>query len=323
MTFARTMLRVFAGALAAAAVQSRAQTEAAYPARTVQVVVPWAAGGSVDTMGRAFAQAMGRALGQAFVVVNRDGAAGMIGTAVVANAAPDGYTLSFGPVTPITNASQLTKKPAFGLDSLEYVCQVFENRFSIAVPQAAPYTTMQEFMAAMRANPGRISYGHLGNGSISHLSFEVAIRGQGMQVTGVPYRGEVPVFIDLQANRLDAGVVTVGGALMGARPVRLLAVIAEQRHPGAPNVPTLKELGVPSLLPALNGLMAPRNTPAPVLRKLEEACKVATASAEMKASADTLREQIIHLPRNEFTERVRLDYREKTTLIRDLNLAPD
>jgi len=322
MTICRIARNWLGCVFASAAISAQAQPDA-YPAKPVQMVVPWAAGGSVDTMGRAFAQAMGKALGQQFVVANRDGAAGMIGTAAVANAAPDGYTLTFGPVTPITNAAQLTRKPAFGLDSLEYVCQVFENRFSIAVPQASPHNTMQEFMAAMRANPGKFSYGHLGNGSISHLSFEVAIRGQGIQVTGVPYRGEVPVFIDLQSSRLDAGVITVGGVLMGSRPVRILAVIAEQRHPGAPNVPTLKELGIPSLLPALNGLMAPRNTAAPVLRKLEDACKVAIASAEMKATADTLREQIIHLPRAEFTERVRADYRDKTVLIRELNLASD
>jgi len=294
-----------------------------YPEKAVTVVVPWAAGGSVDTMARALTTAMGKALGQSFVVANRDGAAGMVGTAAVANAPPDGYMLTFGPITPITNAAQLLRKPAFTADSFEYVCQVFENRFGIAVPQSSPYKTMQDLLDAMKAEPNKISYGHIGNGSISHLSFETTVAGKGLQYTGVPFRGEVPIFVEMMANRLDVGIVTIGGALMGSRPVRFLAVIGEARHPGAPDVPTLKELGLPTLLPALNGLMAPKGTPQPVLRKLENACRQATQSEEMKQATTALREQIIYLPGAQFAERARRDYAEKGVLIKRLNLVQD
>ena len=294
-----------------------------YPDKPVQVVVPWAAGGSVDTMARALTGAMGKSLGQSFVVANRDGAGGMVGTGFVANAQPDGSTLTFGPITPITNAAQLLKKPAFTTDSFEYVCQVFENRFGIAVPQASPYKTMQELLDAMKAQPDKISYGHLGNGSISHLSFETAVQGKGLTYTGIPYRGEVPLFVEMMANRVDVGIVTVGGALMGSRPVRFLAVIGEARHPGLPDVPTLKELNLPTLLPALNGLMAPKGTPAPVLRKLEDACRQATESEEMKQATATLREQVIYLPGAQFAERTRRDYADKGALIKRLKLVTE
>ncbi|MBP7566826.1 MAG: tripartite tricarboxylate transporter substrate binding protein [Burkholderiaceae bacterium] len=306
-----------------AGMAAMAAAQGAYPDKPVQVIVPWAAGGSVDTMGRALTGAMGRVLGQSFVVANRDGAGGMVGTAVVANAPADGYMLTFGPITPITNAAQLLRKPAFNTDSFEYVCQVFENRFGIAVPQASPYKTMQELLDAMKAEPDKISYGHLGNGSISHLSFETAVQGKGLKYTGIPYRGEVPLFVELMANRVDVGIVTVGGALMGSRPVRFLAVIGEARHPGVPEVPTLKELGLPTLLPALNGLMAPKGTPPAVLQKLEGACREATESEEMKRATASLREQVLYLPGSQFAERTRRDYAEKGALIKRLNLMTE
>lgn len=298
-----------------------AQAQDNYPTRSVQVVVPWAAGGSVDTMGRGLAAGMGTALGQQLVVLNRDGAAGMVGTSAVANAAPDGYTLTFGPITPITNAAQLMKKPPVHPDNFEYVCQVFENRFGIAVPAKSPYQTMQQLLDAAKASPNKLSYAHLGNGSISHLSMENAIAGKGLQLTAIPYRGEAPVFLDLMADRLDAAIVTVGGALMGSRPVRFLAVIGEDRHPGAPDVPTLKELGLPTLLPALNGLMAPKGTPQPVLRKLESACKEAVEGEPMTRATTALREQIRYLPGAQFAQRVRRDQADKAALIKRLDLA--
>lgn len=295
----------------------------AFPSKPIQLVVAWTAGGSVDTMARGLAAGMARSLGQSVVVGNRDGAAGIVGTGAVAAAAADGYTLTFGPITPITNAAQLMKKPPFTVDSFEYVCQVFENRFSIAVPENSPYKTMQQLLDGMKANPGKISYGHIGNGSISHLSFETSMQGRDLSYTGVPFRGEVPIFVELMAGRLDAGIVTIGGILMGQRPVRVLAVIGDNRHPGIPDAPTLKELGLPTLQPALNGLMAPKGTPQPVLRKLEAACKEATASEDMQTATRALREQVQYLPSAEFAERTRRDYTEKGALIRKLNLVSD
>ena len=291
-----------------------------FPNRAVQVVVLWAAGGSVDTMGRALVAGMGKSLGQQVVVVNRDGGGGIVGMTAVMNAAPDGHSLTFGPITPITNAAQLKKKPPFHVDDFEYVCQVFENRFGIAVPAGSPFQTLQQFLDAVKANPGKYSYAHLGNGSISHLSMETAIQGKGLQLTPVPYRGETPAFVDMMAGRLDAGIVTIGGAVMGSRPVRFLAVIGDSRHPAAPDVPTLKELGLPTLLPALNGVMAPKGTPQPVLRKLEAACKEAVDGEQMKNATRALREQIRYLPGAQFAERARKDAEDKAALIKRLGL---
>ncbi|MDX3906404.1 MAG: tripartite tricarboxylate transporter substrate binding protein [Pigmentiphaga sp.] len=293
-----------------------------YPSKPVQIIVSWAAGGSIDTMARGFARAMSQELAQPVVVENRDGASGMIGTAATVSAPPDGYVLNFGPITPITNALHLVSKPAYGIDSLEYVCQVFENRFAIAVPQNSPYKTLQDLFAAIQASPGKLSYGHLGVGSITHLSLETAIQGRNFSVTGVPYRGETPMFLDLQTSRLDFGIVTVGNTLATSRPVRMLAIISERRHPEMPGVPTLKELGLPSLQPALVGLMAPKGTPAPVLAKLEAACKKAVETDVMQSAVKTLRDEIVYKDRKAFTQSVMRDYEEKGALVRRLAISP-
>lgn len=293
-----------------------------YPTKPVQIIVSWAAGGSIDTMARGFARAMSQELGQPVVVENRDGASGMIGTAATVSAPPDGYVLNFGPITPITNALHLMSKPAYGVDSLEYVCQVFENRFAIAVPQNSPYKTLQDLYAAIQASPGKLSYGHLGVGSITHLSLETAIQGRNFSVTGVPYRGETPMFLDLQTARLDFGIVTVGNTLATSRPVRMLAIISDRRHPEMPGVPTLKELGLPSLQPALVGLMAPKGTPAAVLTKLEGACKKAVETDVMQAAVKMLRDEIVYKDRKAFTASVMRDYEEKGALVKRLAIPP-
>lgn len=320
--FMETSYRRLAVLMASIAVSSPVAAAApdAYPTKPVQLIVAWAAGGSITTMARGFAKAMGEELGQTFVVENRDGASGMIGTAAAASARPDGYVLSFGPITPITNALHLIEKPAYAVDSLEYVCQVFENRFAVAVPLNSPYKTFKDLLAAIESKPGQLSYGHIGPGSISHLSLETAIQGRNYDVTGVPYRGETPMFLDLQTARLDFGIVSVGGALASSRPVRMLALIGERRHPQLPDVPTLKELGLPTLQPALVGLMAPKGTPVAILDKLENACKKAVTDTAVQSVVASLRDEIVYLGRKEFTARVMRDYEEKAVLVKSLNI---
>lgn len=299
------------------------QAQAAdYPTKPVQIIVSWAAGGSIDTMARGFALAMSGELGQTVVVANRDGASGMIGTSATIAAAADGYTLNFGPITPISNALHLMKDPPYGVESLEYVCQVFENRFAVAVPENSPYKTIEDLFSAMKASPGKLSYGHLGAGSITHLSLETAIQGQNFEVTGVPYRGENPMFNDLQTARLDFGIVTVGNTLSQSRPVRMLAVISDRRHPEMPEVPTLKERGLPSLQPALVGLMAPKGTPEPVLDKLEAACERAVKHEAMQRAVNALRDEVAFKDRKTFTASVHGDYEAKAELVKRLGIQP-
>jgi len=297
---------------------ARAQEQGVYPAKSVEVIVDWAAGGSVDTMARGMAQAMAAGLGQSFPVVNRDGAAGTIGKSVLAKARADGYTLGFGPINPITNSALLIKGIPYGLDSFEYVCQYFENMFAPAVPLNSPFKSFPELVAHIKANPGKVSYGQLGIGSIAHLSIQnIALR-QGLKLVDVPYKGEALMLPDLQSGRLDFGVHSAGGAV--GKPFRLLAVFGGRRHAAFPDVPTVAELGLPSFQPGRNGIVAPKGTPPETLRKLEQACAGAVQSESMRTVSQRLHEQIIHRGREAFTESAAQDLRENAELLQALGL---
>jgi len=299
---------------------AQAQSAVQWPSKSIQMIVPWSAGGSVDIIGRGMASALATILSQQVIVINRVGAAGTIGTAAVANAKPDGYTLGWGPVTPITNAAHLTKSVAYRFDSFEYVCQVFENMFSVAVPLDSPFKSLPDLLAYLAANPGKAAYGHLGVGSISHLSMQNVLQAKGLKVTDAPYGGSAALQPDLQTGRLTFGVVAVGGIL--GRPLRILAVFADHRHPGVPDVPTVAELGLPSLQPALNGIFVPKGTPPEILQKLEQSCATAVKSQEFRATMQKLREPVVYAGHDVFRKRASSDNDSAAKLVNTLGLVP-
>ena len=145
--------------LAAAAGSSLAQTSQAqtWPSRQIEMIIAFPAGSGVDVIGRAMAAAIAQQAGQNIVVLNRDGAAGTLGFATLAAAAPDGHTLAFGPTTPIANAPYLVKGVRYNVESFTYVCQVFENVFAIAVGPKSKFTSAQDLFAAAKANPAQLN----------------------------------------------------------------------------------------------------------------------------------------------------------------------
>ena len=304
-----TVLFMFGGAAAA---------QGTYPQRPVQVIIGFPAGGSVDVMARTLVTAIAADLGQTFAIVNRDGASGTIGFGQVASAAPDGYTLGGGPTTPIAIAPHLMKNIKFGVGSFEYVCQSFENVFTIAVPLDSPLRSMAEVLAAARANPGKLSYGHSGIGTVPHLTVANFVHRSELNVSAVAYRGETGMLPDLVAGRLDFGAPSV--ALAVGQRVRVLAVFADSRHPAFPDVPTFAELGMPSMPPGLNGLFAPKGTPKEVLAVLERACERATQSEAFRAAAQRLSQRIVYLNGATFAERAQVDSQYKGELIKAINL---
>lgn len=318
----RTLSRSSAMAMAmllAYALPAPAQT--AYPARPVQVIVGFPAGGSVDVMARNYIAVLSAQLGQQFVVVNRDGASGTIAFATLANAKPDGYTLGAGPTTPITNAPHLMKDIKYSLDSFEYVCQVFENVFTIGVPQNSPLRSIQDLIAAARANPGKLTYAHSGIGTVPHLAIASFALRVGIEVSAVAYRGEAPLLPDLIAGRVDFGGPAVS-SVAGRPQLRALGVFADYRHPAFPDVPTFAEMGVPTLPPGLNGLFAPKGTPVEILQTLERGCEAVTKSDTFRAAAQKLHQPVVFLDRAAFAKRAAEDYRIKAELVQTLKINP-
>jgi tripartite-type tricarboxylate transporter receptor subunit TctC len=294
--------------------------QSAYPSRSVQVIIAFPAGGSVDVMGRHLVASMSTLLGQQFVVVNRDGASGTIGFGHLAAARPDGYTLGAGPTTSII-ARHLVKDLKYGVDSFEYICQSFENVFTVAVPPESPFRSIDEVIAAARASPGKLSYGHSGNGTVPHLSVSNLAYRLGLNLVAIAYRGETAALPDVIAGRVDFGAPSV--AVVVGQKMRVLAVFADRRHPSFPEAPTFSELGMPSMPPGLNGLFAPKGTPPEILAVLERACGQATQSESFRAGAQRMHQPVVYLGSSAFAERARADDRYKGELIRLLGIKPE
>lgn len=252
------------------------------------------------------------------MIVNRDVASGSIGFGQLANATPDGYTLGAGPTTPISIAPHLMKNIKFGVDSFEYICQSFENVFTIAAPLDTPFRSVADILDAARANPGKLSYGHLGVGTVPHLSVANLVLRSAIGVPAIPYRGGASMFVDLIAGHINFGSPSV--ALAGGQKVRVLAVFADSRHPAFPDAPTFAELGMSSMPPGFNGLFAPQGTPREVLGVLERACAEAVQTETFRAVAQRLSQRIAYLTGVPFAERALADYRYKGEIIKALDI---
>jgi tripartite-type tricarboxylate transporter receptor subunit TctC len=265
----RRLLLAVAGTLAAPGVL-RAQ---AFPTRALRIVVPFAPGGPADTMARLAARVLEPRLQHSVIIENRAGAGGNIAAEHVARSTPDGHTLllagqgilainqALSPRLPFDPVQDFAFLGMFGITA----------NVILAHPQAARATSIAELIAAARANPGAITYGSFGVGSLSHLSAEVLAAAAGVQFLHVPYPGAAPFMTDLTAGRVGFGFPGAPLAVPAARAgtLRALAVTTPRRIAALPEVPTMVELGVPQLdAPSWFGLVAPSATPAPVLARL-------------------------------------------------------
>lgn len=293
-----------------------------YPARTVQLVVPFAAGGGLDLNARNLAEAMAENLGQPVAVINRDGAAGTIGLASVANARADGHMLAFTPAVPLSSEPHRLKSLAYNLDSFRYVCQVFDNIFAIAVPANSPYRNIADILADARKDPGKVNYGTSGTGSIPHLGTSDIESTAKISLTHVPYKGDAPMLQDLLSNRLGFGAVLVSSITghLNSGALRLIAVYAEKRHPSFPQVPTLREAGVPVVQASFGGVLAPARTPDAAVARLEASCRAAVASSRYQEWARNANQVVDFRPGQVFERNVREDSRLKAATIQRLGL---
>lgn len=308
----RTLCVLFSAALCASAGAQEAKP------RTVSLILPYAAGGGVDLMGRAFAKEASRISGQSWVVVNRDGAAGVIGFTALSKAATDGATLVFAPASALTNAPFLTKAMPYKNEQIEPVCQVFENVFAIAVKPDSPIKSLQDLIAQAKSSPGKLSYGHAGAGSVPHLAIASIEKALGIKFNAIAFRGDGAMLPQLIGGHIDFGAPGISS--IGGKGLRVLATLAEQRHPALPDTPALTELGYPAVTPGLNGLYAPSGTSKENLEQLQAICKQTLESDDFKKSATTLQQTPSYLPAAQFKARIEKTYRHNAELIPDLNL---
>ncbi|MEI2415668.1 tripartite tricarboxylate transporter substrate binding protein [Orrella sp. JC864] len=267
--------RALAGALALglAAPAAIAQAQPAYPSKPIRLVTPFPPGGAADTLARALGKSMNEATGTPVVVENRAGAGGTIGTATVAKAEPDGYTLLLGNVSTLATAPSLyAKLPYDPLRDFTPITLVGRSPLVFSVGPGVQAGTLPELVALAKSDPGKLNYGSSGAGSITHLTGELLnIAAEGSMVH-VPYKGSAPVVMAMMSGELDVGVTQVAEMLQQYRAgqVRPLAITGTRRLDVVPQVPTAQELGVPNLeATTWYAVVAPQGLPPQVAQTLQ------------------------------------------------------
>lgn len=239
-----------------------------WPEKPVRFIVPFPPGGTVDPLARLMGVKLGEALGQQFIVENRPGAGGSIGTAAAAKSAPDGYTFVFVFDSHAVNQALFKKLQFDTLRDLAPVMLVGRAPYAIAANPSRPYRSFADVVAAAKEKPDSISIGSIGNGTLGHLTVLLAHKAAGFRLTHVPYAGGGPMTQNLLGGQIDLGIGSV--ALLSrhvrAGKVRALATTGEKRSPALPDTPTLGEQGVPGVVAyAWWGIFAPAGTPQPVI----------------------------------------------------------
>ena len=287
-------LKMLVGAFALAAASALAQT---FPAKPVKIVVPFAPGGNLDVTARLVAEHMAKTLGQPVVVENRAGAGGALGSEVVAKSAPDGYTLVTGTTGTMVVSPLLIPDPPYQLSSFTPIGLMAVTPLVLEVPAASPHRDFRAYLAYVRANPGKVTIGHSGNGTTNHIAILQLQDALKVDWVVVPYKGSGPALIDLVGGQIDSMVDQTSSSLAQIQggKLRALAVGTRSRIADMPSVPTLQEEGVANFEAVTpSGLFAPAGTPPEVIRTLAAALnkaledpgvrrKLAELGSEMRA----------------------------------------
>jgi tripartite-type tricarboxylate transporter receptor subunit TctC len=242
-----------------------------YPNKPIRVIVPYAAGGLPDTITRLIQPKLADSLGQQLVIENRGGAGGISGTEAVAKAAPDGYTVLVADVGQVAINPHIFSKLPYDQKELTGVSLIAFSALFITLHQSVPANNFKEFVAYIKANPGKVNYGSSGIGSIHHLSMEAMKTSLGLNMVHVPYKGmgqAVPALLGGQVAMVPSALPAVE-AHVKAGTVKLVAISTAKRSPQAPDVPTIAEMGVAGydFAPEI-GLLAPAGTPPAVIARL-------------------------------------------------------
>ena len=295
------ILVVLAALLAAPCLQA----QEAWPTKPINMVVAFPPGGVADIVGRPLAVAMEKALKQPVLVINRAGAGGATGTASVAKASPDGYTIlmalssiSIFPVSDRING----KQPAYEMKEFAPIALVTADPTVLVVRADGPYKILKDFVDAAKASPGKINYSSSGVYGTLHVAMEIFANAAGIKLFHVPYQGGGPAVTALlggQVEALASGPAAAIGQIKGGK-MRALASWSTKRLDLLPEIPTFKELGYDAEFYIWSAVVAPAATPAPILAKLRDAVREAANSAEFKASMEKVSTPISYLDAPEF-----------------------
>jgi tripartite-type tricarboxylate transporter receptor subunit TctC len=296
---------------------------AQYPERPITMIVPFPPGGLADTVARPVAEAMTTALKQPVVIENKSGAGGAIGMSFVAKSKPDGYTLLMGlsSLVVLPEADRiLGRAQMFEVDQLKPIARFTADPTVLAVRADAPWKTYQEFIGDAKSKPDKYTYGSSGNYGTMHVPMAMLMNGTGGKMLHVPYTGAGPAIVGLLGGQVDAlatGPATIVQHVQAGK-VRVLAHWGDARLASLPDVPSLKELGVPIDYAQWSGLFVPADTPAPIVEKLREAAKAAANDPKVRSVLQNAGSPILYQDAPDFARYVSTDANKMTEVVRKI-----
>ncbi|MFY8016119.1 MAG: Bug family tripartite tricarboxylate transporter substrate binding protein [Limnohabitans sp.] len=318
MTRRSALITTLSWVLAASAATCFAQED--YPTRPISMVVPFPPGGVADAVGRPVAEAMGRYLKQSVVVENKAGAGGGIGMAQVAKSKPDGYTvlMALSSLVVLPEADKVLKRaPMFQLDQLKPIARFSADPTVLVVRAESPWRTYAEFMAYVKANPAKVSFGSSGNYGTMHVPMEQLKAATSSFMLHVPYTGAGPAVLALLSGQIEAlstGPASVTQQIKAGK-LRALAHWGDGRLAALPDVPSLKELGVPITYAQWSGLFVPANTPPAVVEKIRQAAKFAAADPRANQAMAAAGTSFMFQDMSEFDRYVQNDAKDMAALV--------
>jgi tripartite-type tricarboxylate transporter receptor subunit TctC len=311
----------------AAAFTFAASAFAAYPEKPVTMLVPFPPGGSTDLIARMVAPKMQEKLGGSFIVDNKGGAGGTVGTAMVKRAPADGYTLLVTSLGPLVIGPHLMKNTGYDATrDFDYITVAVQAPNVLAVPANSPHKTLADVLAYEKANPGKMTFASSGNGSSDHLTAELFWQQTGTSGIHVPYKGGGPATTDLIGGQVDASFMNINTAMpqLKAGKLRALAITSTKRSPLLPDVPTLEEAGVKGVVvTSWQAFAAPRGIPADVKTKLHGAIVAALNDPAIKAKLLELGFEIVGNSPEQFTQFQASEFARWKNLIETRKITAD
>jgi tripartite-type tricarboxylate transporter receptor subunit TctC len=281
----KTLFAAIAMVFAVSGAISRLEAQT-YPSRVITLVIPFAPGGSTSIVGTVVADKMGQILGQNIILDHRPGAGGTVGSKYVSKSEPDGYTLLLGYTGTLAIGPSLYRDVGYDpRKDFSPVGMIGNAPSAVVVHPSFPVKSIPELIAYAKANPGKVNFGSAGVGSVNHITGEYFARSAGITLVHIPYKGTGPALTDLLGGHIPMALAPIPPvhANVEAGLLRALAVTGKTRNSLMPDVPTIAEMGLPGFEASLYyGLVAPPNTPAPVIEKLNSALRQALASDEVK-----------------------------------------
>ena len=315
-------------ALALAFCAASAAAQVSYPSKPITMIVPFPPGGVADIVGRPLAASMEKNLKQPIVAVNRTGAGGAVGMAAAAKAAPDGYTilmaLSSISVFPVSDRIN-GKQPAYELKDFAPIALVTADPTVLVVRADGPYKSVKDFVAAAKANPGKINYSSAGVYSTLHVAMEIFAQAAGIDLFHVPYQGGGPAVTALlggQVEALASGPAAAIGQIKAGK-MRALASWSTERLKLLPDIPTFKELGYNAEFYIWSGVFVPAATPAPVQQRLRRAVREAASSPEFRGAMQKLSTPVSYLDAPEFRKYWERDARRLAAALEKIGKVED